>query len=103
MILQVWIQPSFCLSQEYVSFIFLEFSPIPYLFRAVRNNCLRQKNRDELKNKILTILYNHTNTPYDNPNFYIEEELIRKIEKSIHICRNAVKVTDEDIFVKPLR
>ena len=35
------------------------------------------------KNKILTILYNHTNTPYDNPNFYIEEELIRKIEKSI--------------------
>ena len=30
-----------------------------------------------------TILYNHTNTPYDNPNFYIEEELIRKIEKSI--------------------
>ena len=61
----------------------IESSPIPYLFRAVRNNCLRQKNRDELKNKILTILYNHTNTPYDNPNFYIEEELIRKIEKSI--------------------
>ena len=51
----------------------IESSPIPYLFRAVRNNCLRQKNRDELKNKILTILYN----------FYIEEELIRKIEKSI--------------------
>ena len=29
----------------------IESSPIPYLFRAVRNNCLRQKNRDELKNK----------------------------------------------------
>ena len=61
----------------------IESSPIPYLFRAVRNNCLRQKNRDELKNKILTILYNHANTPYDDPNFYIEEELIHKIEKSI--------------------
>ena len=28
MILQVWIQPSFCLSQEYVSFIFLEFKAL---------------------------------------------------------------------------
>ena len=58
----------------------IESSPIPYLFRAVRNNCLRQKNRDELKNKILTILYNHANTPYDDPNFYIEEELIHKMD-----------------------
>ena len=41
------------------------------------------KKWDELKNKILTILYNHANTPYDDPNFYIEEELIHKIEKSI--------------------
>ena len=61
----------------------IESSPIPYCSELFETIAWDKKNRDELKNKILTILYNHTNTPYDNPNFYIEEELIRKIEKSI--------------------
>jgi lipopolysaccharide biosynthesis glycosyltransferase len=44
------------LNEENRNMIKIESSPIPYLFRAVRNNCLRQKNRDELKNKSLDMI-----------------------------------------------
>ena len=59
----------------------IESSPIPYLFRAVRNNCLRQKNRDELKNKILTILYTLNPQLHSRSATYIKRNglLIRKI------------------------
>lgn len=63
--------------------VVIESSPISYLFRAVRNNCLKQINKDELRKNILTILYSHSDTPYDDPDFYIVEELTSKIEKAL--------------------
>lgn len=41
----------------------------------------KKSNTQDVVEQSLT--YNHANTPYDDPNFYIEEELIHKIEKSI--------------------
>ncbi len=68
---------------EHKNFIVIETSPLTYLFKAVRNNCLKQIDKNETKNHILNILYADSQTPYDDPNFYIAEELTKKIEKSL--------------------
>lgn len=61
----------------------VESSPISYLLTAIRNNCLKYLKRDMLKYDILEKLYEDSDSPYDNPDFYILEELTAKLNEAL--------------------
>lgn len=54
-----------------------------YLFRAVRNRCLTLINRNEMKQRIVCTLYNNLESLSEDPDFYVIEELTRKIEDAL--------------------
>lgn len=54
-----------------------------YLFTAVRNRCFTQLNRDKLKKHIISSLQNSLEGSSENPDFYIVEELTRKIGEAL--------------------
>lgn len=55
-----------------------ENNPIGYLFRSVKNRCLKKLMRDQIHAPLNTELYDSIGI--DDPNFYIAEELSLKIE-----------------------
>ena len=59
-----------------------EISPKSYLFKAVKNRCLTLISRNEIKQKIINTLYDNQQLEYEDPDFYIVEELSRKIQDS---------------------
>ena len=54
-----------------------------YLFKSVRNRCLTLTNRNEIKQRIQKKLPVHMEQLYEDPDFYIVEELAGKIETAI--------------------
>ena len=60
-----------------------EISPKSYLFKAVKNRCLTLISRNEIKQKIINTLYDNQQLEYEDPDFYIVEELSRKIEEAL--------------------
>ena len=60
-----------------------EISPKSYLFKAVKNRCLTLISRNEIKQKIINTLYDNQQLEYEDPDFYIVEELSRKIEEAV--------------------
>ena len=54
-----------------------------YLFKSVRNRCLTLTNRNEIKQRIQKKLQVHMEQLYEDPDFYIVEELAGKIETAI--------------------
>lgn len=60
-----------------------ETSPKPYLFRAVRNRCLTLISRNEVKQRIVGAIYDNLQSHYEDPDFYVVEELSRKIEEAL--------------------
>lgn len=54
-----------------------------YLFKSVRNRCLTLTNRNEIKQRIQKKLQVHMEQLYEDPDFYIVEELAEKIETAI--------------------
>ena len=54
-----------------------------YLFKSVRNRCLTLTNRSEIKQRIQKKLQVHMEQLYEDPDFYIVEELAGKIETAI--------------------
>lgn len=61
----------------------IESSPKNYLFRAVKNRCLTLINRNELKQRIVSTLYESQQSHYEDPDFYVVEELTRNIEAAL--------------------
>lgn len=61
----------------------IESSPKNYLFKAVRNRCITLINRNELKQRIVESLYANVQTQYEDPDFYVVEELTRNIEAAL--------------------
>lgn len=61
----------------------IESSPKNYLFRAVKNRCLTLINRNELKQRVVSSMYENQQSQYEDPDFYIVEELTRKIENAL--------------------
>ena len=61
----------------------IESSPKNYLFRAVKNRCLTLINRNELKQRIVDSMSVNMQSQYEDPDFYIVEELSRKIEEAL--------------------
>ncbi len=54
-----------------------------YLFKMTKNRCLTLINRNEVKRRISMGLSEQQKEQYDDPDFYIVEELTRKIEDAI--------------------
>jgi RNA polymerase sigma factor (sigma-70 family) len=61
----------------------IESSPKNYLFKAVKNRCLTLINRNELKQQIVNTLYADWQSQYEDPDFYVVEELTRNIEAAL--------------------
>lgn len=61
----------------------IESSPKNYLFKAVRNRCITLINRNELKQRIVESLYANVQAQYEDPDFYVVEELTRNIEAAL--------------------
>ena len=61
----------------------IESSPKNYLFRAVKNRCLTLINRNELKQRVVSSMYENHQSQYEDPDFYIVEELTRNIENAL--------------------
>lgn len=61
----------------------IESSPKNYLFRAVKNRCLTLINRNELKQRVVSSMYESQQSQYEDPDFYIVEELTRNIENAL--------------------
>ena len=61
----------------------IESSPKNYLFRAVKDRCLPLINRNELKQRVVSSMYENQQSQYEDPDFYIVEELTRNIENAL--------------------
>ena len=61
----------------------IESSPKNYLFRVVKNRCLTLINRNELKQRVVSSMYENQQSQYEDPDFYIVEELTRNIENAL--------------------
>lgn len=61
----------------------IESSPKNYLFRAVKNRCFTLINRNELKQRVVSSMYENQQSQYEDPDFYIVEELTRNIENAL--------------------
>ncbi|MCD8135210.1 MAG: RNA polymerase sigma-70 factor [Parabacteroides gordonii] len=61
----------------------IESSPKNYLFRAVKNRCLTLINRNELKQRVVSSMYENQQSQYEDPDFYIVEELTQNIENAL--------------------
>lgn len=61
----------------------IESSPKNYLFRAVKNRCITLINRNELKQRVVSSMYENQQSQYEDPDFYIVEELTRNIENAL--------------------
>lgn len=66
-----------------------------YLFRAVKNKCLTLINRSLIKQKVNNILHKEMQYLFDDPDFYIVEELSRKIETAIAALPESYRIAFE--------
>jgi RNA polymerase sigma-70 factor (ECF subfamily) len=60
-----------------------EVSLKSYLFKAVKNRCITLINRNELRKKIMDKVHKDMENVYDDPDFYVVEELTCKIEEAL--------------------
>lgn len=61
----------------------IESSPKSYLFKAVKNRCLTLISRNEVKQRIVNSLHESVQHLYEDPDFYVVEELTAKIEEAL--------------------
>lgn len=54
-----------------------------FLFISVKNRCLTQISYDEMRNRVEQKLHNSLLDLYEDPDFYIVEELSKKIEEAL--------------------
>lgn len=62
----------------------IETSLKNYLFRAVKNSCFTLINHNEIKQRIIGKLYDNAQSEYEDPDFYVVEELSEKIELALN-------------------
>lgn len=66
-----------------------------YLFRAVKNKCFTLINRNCLRYQIENILTAEMQEVFEDPDFYILEELTQKIEKAIRNLPESYRIAFE--------
>lgn len=63
--------------------IVVESSLVHYIFRAVRNKCINHLNKKKIREQVHLSILNSPRKLVEDPDFYIVEELIRKIEEAL--------------------
>lgn len=63
--------------------IVVESSLNSYLFRAVRNKCINHINKIHLHDQVHSSIANNFQSQFEDPDFYIVEELTQKIEEAL--------------------
>lgn len=63
--------------------IVIESSLHHYLFRAVKNKCLNHLHKARLHERIHLAIAANDHNPFEDPDFYIVEELTNKIEEAL--------------------
>ncbi|QIU96858.1 RNA polymerase sigma-70 factor [Bacteroides faecium] len=72
-----------------------EFSLKSYLFRAVKNRCLTLIRHNQVKQRVEEVIFNNLQPQYDDPDFYIVDELTQKIEEALANLPDKVRETFE--------
>lgn len=72
-----------------------QFSLKSYLFRAVKNRCLTLIRHNQVKQRVEEIIFNNLQSQYDDPDFYIVDELTKKIEEALASLPDKVRETFE--------
>lgn len=72
-----------------------ELSLKSYLFRAVKNRCLTLIRHNQVKQRVEEVLFNNLQSQYDDPDFYIVDELTKKIEEALASLPDKVRETFE--------
>ena len=67
-----------------------------YLFSAVRHSCLTELHKKEIRRKAHHHIYKKLQHLYDDPDFYVADELTAKIEEAV----KALPETYREAFVK---
>ena len=73
----------------------MEVSFRQYLFRAVKNKCLNLISKNMVRRKVNNILHEEMQESFGNPDFYIVEELSRKIEDAIGKLPDSYRIAFE--------
>ena len=60
-----------------------EISLKSYLFRAVKNRCLTLITHNEVKQRVRQSIFENLESQYDDPDFYVVDELSKKIEEAL--------------------
>lgn len=77
------------------SILHIESSVRTYLFTATRNRCLTLLNRGQLRQRIVNGLHKSLEREFENPDFYIFEDLKDRLESAL----NALPETYREAFV----
>lgn len=73
----------------------LEVSLHHYLFKSVKNKCFTLMNRSSLRFQIEKILTSEIQELFEDPDFYVLEELTQKIEKAIQNLPESYRIPFE--------
>lgn len=63
--------------------IVVESSLNNYMFRAVRNKCINHINKERLHEQVHSSIASSLQSQFEDPDFYIVEELTQKIEEAV--------------------
>lgn len=70
-----------------------------YLFKSVKNRCITLINRNIIKQRITNQMHNQMQDVFEDPDFYVVEELTKKIEIAIsHLPDNYREVFELNRF-----
>lgn len=66
-----------------------------YLFKSVKNRCLTLIRHNEVRQRVEEAIFNNLQSQYDDPDFYIVDELTKKIEEALANLPENVRETFE--------
>ena len=72
-----------------------ELSLKSYLFRAVKNRCLTLIRHNQVKQRVEEVIFNNLQSQYEDPDFYVVDELTKKIEEALASLPDKVRETFE--------
>ncbi|WP_029901921.1 RNA polymerase sigma-70 factor [Prevotella sp. 10(H)] len=73
----------------------INYSLKQYLYKMVKNRCLNLIERDKVKEKVNSALYNEMTDVFNDPDFYIMDELVTKIEEALSQLPETYRVAFE--------
>lgn len=76
--------------------VIIEYSIKSYLFKATKFRCLNMIKKKQYHERVHTLLYEKIKDQFDDPDYYLVNELSESIEKAI----NELPATYKETFIK---